>query len=56
MVKHGSEPIVETMYRHIGMREDFDFFNKIREDFMTGHRAAWTAVKVATLRQFGAVV
>ncbi len=51
---HGS--IVEMTSYHVGLRDHFDLFNKIRSDYVDAPYPAWTALEVAGLRREGAVV
>ncbi len=51
---HGS--IVEMTSYHIGLREHFDLFNRIRSEYVSAPYPTWTAIEVAGLRREGAVV
>ncbi len=48
--------IVEMTSYHVGLREHFDAFCAIREEYVQEPYPAWTAVEVAGLRREGAVV
>lgn len=48
--------IVEMTSYHVGLREHFDTFNRIRSEYVEEPFPAWTAVDVAGLRREGAVV
>lgn len=48
--------IVEMTSYHVGLRDHFDLFNAIREDYVQPPYPAWTAVEVAGLRREGAIV
>ncbi len=48
--------IVEMTTYHVGLRDHFELFDKIRLDFVQDPYPAWTAVEVAGLRREGAIV
>lgn len=50
------QSIVEMTSYHIGLRDHFDLFDKIRLEYVTAPYPAWTAVEVAGLRRVGALV
>ena len=50
------DAIVEMTSYHIGLRDHFDLFNRVRADYVSAPYPAWTAVEVAGLRRHGAVV
>ncbi len=48
--------IVEMTTYHIGLRDHFDLFDRVRLKYVDAPFPAWTAVEVAGLRRPGAVV
>lgn len=48
--------IVEMTSYHVGIRDHFDLFTKVRRDYVCEPFPAWTALGVAELRRPGAVV
>jgi enamine deaminase RidA (YjgF/YER057c/UK114 family) len=50
------QSIVEMTTYHVGLREHFDLFNRIRLEYLGKPYPAWTAVEVAGLRREGAIV
>ena len=48
--------VVEMTSYHIGLREHFDLFERVRAEFVREPWPAWTAVEVAGLRRTGALV
>lgn len=48
--------VVEMTSYHIGLREHFDTFCAIRDEYVRAPFPAWTAIEVAGLRRQGAVV
>lgn len=48
--------VVEMTSYHIGLRDHFDLFDKIRQSVFDVPTPAWTAVEVAGLRREGALV
>ena len=48
--------IVEMTTYHVGLREHFDVFDRVRLDYLSEPYPAWTAVEVAGLRREGAIV
>lgn len=50
------DAIVEMTSYHIGLRDHFDTFDKIRRASFSAPYPAWTAVEVAGLRREGALV
>ncbi|MEP3245578.1 MAG: RidA family protein [Sneathiella sp.] len=52
----GFEAMVEMTTYHVGLRDHFELFDKVRLDYLTAPFPAWTAVEVAGLRREGAVV
>jgi len=48
--------IVEMTSYHVGLREHFDVFDRIRQSVCAEPYPAWTAVEVAGLRREGALV
>lgn len=48
--------IVEMTTYHIGLRDHFEVFDRVRLSFVHAPYPAWTAVEVAGLRRPGAVV
>ncbi|SEP72856.1 RidA family protein [Thalassovita taeanensis] len=50
------QAIVEMTTYHVGLRDHFDLFNAIRQDYVQDPFPAWTAVEVAGLRREGAIV
>jgi len=48
--------IVEMTTYHIGLRDRFALFDRIRLEYLTAPYPAWTAVEVAGLRREGAIV
>jgi enamine deaminase RidA (YjgF/YER057c/UK114 family) len=48
--------IVEMTTYHVGLREHFDLFDRIRLEYLDEPYPAWTAVEVAGLRREGAIV
>ncbi|MEM7546102.1 MAG: RidA family protein [Pseudomonadota bacterium] len=51
-----SADVVEMTTYHVGLRDHFDLFDKVRLDCFGAPYPAWTAVEVAGLRREGAVV
>ena len=52
----GFDAIVEMTSYHVGLRDHFELFCKVRSDYVSDPFPAWTAVEVAGLRREGAVV
>ena len=52
----GFDAIVEMTTYHVGLREHFDLFDRVRLDYCAAPYPAWTAVEVAGLRREGAIV
>ncbi|WP_419907681.1 RidA family protein [Hoeflea sp.] len=52
----GFDAIVEMTTYHVGLREHFELFDKVRLDYCAAPYPAWTAVEVAGLRREGAIV
>ena len=50
------DAIVEMTTYHIGLRDHFPLFDRIRLEYLTAPYPAWTAVEVAGLRREGAIV
>ncbi len=50
------DTIAEMTTYHVGLRDHFDLFDKIRLDYVGEPYPAWTAVEVAGLRREGAIV
>lgn len=50
------DAIVEMTTYHIGLRDHFALFDRIRLEYLTAPYPAWTAVEVAGLRREGAIV
>lgn len=50
------DAIVEMTSYHVGLREHFELFDRVRLDYLTEPYPAWTAVEVAALRREGALV
>ncbi|MBD2745086.1 RidA family protein [Microvirga sp. BT688] len=50
------ESIVEMTTYHVGLRDHFDIFDRIRLEYLDEPYPAWTAVEVAGLRREGAIV
>jgi enamine deaminase RidA (YjgF/YER057c/UK114 family) len=48
--------IVEMTSYHIGLRDHFDLFCKVRSEYVSDPFPAWTALEVAGLRREGAAV
>lgn len=48
--------VVEMTTFHLGLRDHFDLFDAVRQDYLSDPWPAWTAVEVAALRRPGAVV
>ncbi len=48
--------IVEMTTYHVGLRDHFDLFNLVRDEYVSEPYPAWTAVEVAGLRREGAIV
>ena len=48
--------IVEMTTYHVGLRDHFDLFDKVRLHYVQSPWPAWTAVEAAGLRREGAVV
>ena len=48
--------IVEMTSYHVGLRDHFDLFNKVRSEYVCDPFPAWTAIEVAGLRREGAAV
>ena len=48
--------LVEMTSYHIGLRDHFELFNKVRLEHVSEPYPTWTAVEVAGLRREGAVV
>ena len=48
--------VVEMTSYHIGLRNHFDLFDAIRQEYFDDPYPAWTAVEVAGLRRQGAIV
>lgn len=52
----GYGSIVDMTSFHVGLRDHFDLFNKVRSDYVEEPYATWTAVEISGLRREGAVV
>ncbi len=52
----GFGALVEMTSYHVGLRQHFALFDKVRLDYLYEPYPAWTAVEVAGLRREGAVV
>jgi enamine deaminase RidA (YjgF/YER057c/UK114 family) len=52
----GFEAMVEMTSYHIGLRDHFDLFCRVRAEFLAPPYPAWTAVGVAELHRPGALV
>jgi enamine deaminase RidA (YjgF/YER057c/UK114 family) len=52
----GFGAVVEMTSYHIGLRDHFDLFATVRQDYVVPPYPAWTAVEVAGLRRPGALV
>lgn len=50
------EAVVEMTTYHVGLRDHFDLFDRVRLDVFFEPYPAWTAVEVAGLRREGAIV
>jgi enamine deaminase RidA (YjgF/YER057c/UK114 family) len=50
------DAIVEMTTYHVGLRDHFDLFDRIRLECLSEPYPAWTAVEVAGLRREGAIV
>jgi enamine deaminase RidA (YjgF/YER057c/UK114 family) len=50
------DSVVEMTTYHVGLRDHFALFDRIRLDYLTAPYPAWTAVEVAGLRREGAIV
>jgi len=50
------DAVVEMTSYHIGLRQHFDLFDKVRSEVFTAPTPAWTAIEAAGLRRKGAVV
>ena len=50
------QSIVEMTTYHVGLRDHFDLFDRIRLEYLSEPYPAWTAVEVAGLRREGAIV
>ena len=48
--------IAEMTTYHIGLRDHFALFDRIRLEYLTAPYPAWTAVEVAGLRRKGAII
>ncbi|GLT09793.1 hypothetical protein GCM10007928_20250 [Sulfitobacter porphyrae] len=48
--------VVEMTSYHVGLRDHFDLFDKVRREVFAAPYPAWTAVEVAGIRRPGAVV
>jgi enamine deaminase RidA (YjgF/YER057c/UK114 family) len=48
--------IVEMTTYHVGLRDHYDIFDRIRLEYLDEPCPAWTAVEVAGLRREGAIV
>jgi enamine deaminase RidA (YjgF/YER057c/UK114 family) len=48
--------IVEMTTYHVGLRDHFDLFDRVRLEYLGEPYPAWTAVEVAGLRREGAIV
>lgn len=48
--------IVEMTTFHVGLRDHFDAFNRIKGEFLVAPYPAWTAIEVAALRRESALV
>jgi enamine deaminase RidA (YjgF/YER057c/UK114 family) len=48
--------IVEMTTYHVGLRDHFDVFDRVRLEYLGEPYPAWTAVEVAGLRREGAIV
>jgi enamine deaminase RidA (YjgF/YER057c/UK114 family) len=52
----GFDAVVEMTSYHVGLRDHFDRFCRVRSEFVASPYPAWTAVEVAGLRREGALV
>lgn len=52
----GHDAIVEMTSYHVGLRDHFDLFSRVRAEYVAEPYPAWTAVEVAGLRRPGALV
>ncbi len=50
------DAVVEMTSYHVGLRDHFDLFNRIRLEYVEAPYPAWTAIEVAGLRRKGALV
>ena len=50
------DAVVEMTSYHVGLRDHFELFDKVRLEYLAEPFPAWTAVEVAGLRRAGAVV
>lgn len=52
----GFGSVVEMTSYHLGLREHFELFDRVRLEYFAEPYPAWTAVEVAGLRREGALV
>ncbi|MEO1492388.1 MAG: RidA family protein [Pseudomonadota bacterium] len=52
----GFDALVEMTSYHMGLRDHFDLFDRVRLEHVTAPYPAWTAVEVPLLRRPGALV
>lgn len=50
------DAVVEMTSYHVGIREHFDLFDRIRLEYVTEPYPAWTAIEAGGLRREGAIV
>lgn len=50
------QSVIEMTSYHVGLREHFDLFDRIRLEYVHEPYPAWTAVEVAGLRREGAII
>lgn len=50
------DAVVEMTSYHVGIREHFDLFDRIRLEYVTEPYPAWTAIEAGGLRRQGALV
>lgn len=50
------DAVVEMTSYHVGLRDHFDLFDRVRLSCFSAPYPAWTAVEVAGLRRTGAIV
>ncbi len=52
----GLDSVVEMTSYHIGLRDHFELFDKIRLELFSEPFPAWTAIEAAGLRREGAII